>query len=246
MEFKFYDFYGTTSQFSFLQKSQHKTNFGGIMSILSLISIILSSIYFGKNFYQRTNPNLIYQRLFEKNQTNFIINNSNIYLAIQIRDDNDKILNITQYFNLQAKYEMWSRSNLEEELFVVKKILDPVNCSEIVEYKKFYVNNTYCFNITNFNFGGYWDGNNINCLAFELNYCLGKKDCKNITDIKNFLKTNPQYLNLYTMKTFVDLNDNQEIIKQNTKVNYFSIDPGLAKLRSLFYSRVNSQLTMEY
>ena len=74
---KLFDLYGTTSQFTFVHNSEHKTNFGGTMSIFTVIAIIWSMIYFGNNFYQRTNPNFIYERKNEVVQTNFIANNSN-------------------------------------------------------------------------------------------------------------------------------------------------------------------------
>ena len=114
-----------------------------------------------------------------------------------------------------------------------------VNCSDIEEYEGFTFYEAICYRFSNFTFGGYWDGNDVNILDFTLNYCLDQSYCKNISEIKNFLKNNKQNFNLYTRKTFVDLNDPNQIVKQNLKVTYFSIDPGLAKQKSLFYSRVN-------
>ena len=236
---KLFDLYGTTSQFTFVHNSEHKTNFSGTMSIFTVIAIIWSMIYFGNNFYQRTNPNFIYERKNEVVQTNFIANNSNLFLAIQIRDSLDKTLNITQYFDLEANYKKWTRLNVQDELILVKEKLNVVNCSDIEEYEGFTFYEAICYRFSNFTFGGYWDGNDVNILDFTLNYCLDQSYCKNISEIKNFLKNNKQNFNLYTRKTFVDLNDPNQIVKQNLKVTYFSIDPGLAKQKSLFYSRVN-------
>ena len=63
---KFIDLYGKTSQFTIFRKDVHKTEFGGLLSLLSIISMIFSIISFGKNFYQRKNPNYIYQRELRK------------------------------------------------------------------------------------------------------------------------------------------------------------------------------------
>ena len=97
----------------------------------------------------------------------------------------------------------------------------------------------YVLGFQNFTFGGYWDGNDIYILGFTLNYCLNKSYCKNISEIKNFLKNNKQNFNLYSRKSFIDLKDPYQIARENLNVTYLSIDPELAKLKSLFFSRVN-------
>ena len=195
---KLFDIYGTTSQFTFLRKDLHKTNIGGLLSILTIISIIDSAIYFGYNFYQRTSPYFTYERGFEENQTNYIINNSNLYVAIQIMDLSGKKLNFTEYFDLKVRYENWFRLNLGDKLNLDYKTLNIQNCLDFQEYKEFNLNESLCVNISNLSFGGYWEHNNINTIRFELNYCLNKSYCKNITEIKNFLNKNPLNFNFYT------------------------------------------------
>ena len=95
---KLFDFYGTTSQFTFLQKNIHKTNIGGILSIFAVIAIIWSIFYFGSDFYKRTNPNFIYERISEQNKTT-IINNSNFFLVLTISDFKEKFFNFSEYFD---------------------------------------------------------------------------------------------------------------------------------------------------
>ena len=87
-----------------------------------------------------------------------------------------------------------------------------VNCQDIKEHEGFYLNEIICYRFSNFTFGGYWDGNDINILIFTLNYCLNQSYCKNISEIKNFLKNYKQNFNLYTRKSFVDLKDPNQIV----------------------------------
>ena len=108
---KLFDFYGTTSQFTFLQQNLHKTNIGGILSIFAVIAIIWSIFYFGSDFYKRTNPNFIYERISEQNKTT-IINNSNFFLVLIISDFKENFFNFSEYFDINARYYKWSRSNI--------------------------------------------------------------------------------------------------------------------------------------
>ena len=242
--FKFFDIYGTPFQFTFLRKDLHKTHVGGLLSFLRFITIIESTIYFGKNFFNKTNPNYIYKRLTVNNQSNYIVNNTNLYLAIQIRDYYDKNLNISEYFDVKATYYNLIRSNLAEEYISKAQTLKIVNCSEIDEYETFYFSDGLCINFTNLKFGGYFDRNEINFISLDLNYCLNQTYCKNITEIKNFLNMNKHFFNVYTTKTFIYLYDKQNLAKQNIKKIFSSIETELSKSKFLFFSPVN--VTTDY
>ena len=240
---KFIDLYGKTSQFTIFRKDVHKTEFGGLLSLLSIISMIFSIISFGKNFYQRKNPNYIYQRVTTKDYTNYIIDNTNFFINIIIADDFDNLFNDSEYFEIEASYRSYVRNEIGGNIKKSTKILESLNCSDInndiEEYKLNSFKNGKCFNISNLKFGGYWDGNEINFLNFKLKYCLNSSNCKNFSDIKNKMNNNQLEFNLYTQKTFVDLNDKQNLFKKNIQNFFSTINQNMLKSKSIFYSRLN-------
>ena len=81
------DFYGTISHFNTFKKTDHKTHFGGLLSILTIFAMINSSVYFGKNFFYRLNPNYLHERKVQANPIMYPMNNSNLFLAFRIEDD---------------------------------------------------------------------------------------------------------------------------------------------------------------
>ena len=79
--FKFFDFYGESVKFTVFKNDVHKTHFGGLFSILVILSIICSCVYFGKDFYMRTNPYFNQQMFRLPNYPVLNINNSNFLIG---------------------------------------------------------------------------------------------------------------------------------------------------------------------
>ena len=113
--FKVCDLYGKTFQFTVFKKELYKTEFGGLLSILSILSIMCSIIYFGKDFFYRQNPNYIYQASTLPSYPIVNIDNSNFYLSLSIQDFNANILNLSEYIDIQVYHGVFLNNTSSED-----------------------------------------------------------------------------------------------------------------------------------
>ena len=239
--FKLFDLYGTSVQFTVFKNELHKTEVGGLLSILSILSIICSIIYFGKDFYSRDKPNFINQALILPLYPTVIINNSNFYLPLSITNAAGRIIDFSQYMEITVIHESYSNYT-NQQFGNISTILNTINCSEITNkyqpFKSFWENST-CIVIPNKTFGGYWDGDYIHYISIQVGYCLNQKKCKNLNEIKDFLSQNPTFFNLDTIQIFTDLNDTYNIVKAKPRVIYNRLDSNLLKSLDILYKQVN-------
>ena len=236
------DFYGTISHFNTFKKTDHKTHFGGLLSILTIFAMIDAFVYFGKNFFYRLNPNYLHERKVQANPIMYPMNNSNLFLAFRVEDDyTSGYFNFSQYFQLNAFYEIYQRNQNVEAFNLTSYPLDIVDCSTIIDDNFNYSTPNYtnfsCIKLSNFIVGGYWDNNQVNLIKLKLNYCVNNSYCKNVSEIKKFLKKKAYSFNIYSYETFVDL----ETKKFNSKPKnmFFSIDSRMSKTKFIYYSLVN-------
>ena len=236
------DFYGNTSHFNTFGKSKHKTHFGGLLSILTILAMINASVYFGNNFFYRLNPNYIFERINQANPIMYEMNNSNLFLAFRIEDDDTaEFFNFSQYFKLNVTYEISNRNQISDPFNLTIYPLEIVDCSSIFDDKVQYSSPNYikhsCIKLSNIKLGGYWDGNEVNLIKVKLKYCVNDSNCKNISEIKDLFMKKIYDFNLYTFQTFVNLDTNT--FEQKTRNIFFNIDPLLSKTKFIYFNTVN-------
>lgn len=55
------DIFGTTFNFSIFEQTRYKTIFGGFLTFLCLGVCVIFTLFFGKDFFYRTNPKILTQ-----------------------------------------------------------------------------------------------------------------------------------------------------------------------------------------
>ena len=55
------DIFGTNFNFTIFKQERFKTFFGGLLSLLSLGISVIFTIFFGRDFFYRTNPKTLIQ-----------------------------------------------------------------------------------------------------------------------------------------------------------------------------------------
>ncbi len=91
---KDFDIYGTKMQFSIFKRNRFKSVFGGIFSIITLIIIVIFTFFFGKDFFYKTNPIILFK---EEHPDRYLpaitLNSSNLLIPWRISDLNDVPVN---------------------------------------------------------------------------------------------------------------------------------------------------------
>jgi hypothetical protein len=114
---KYLDLYGIPYNFTLFNESLYKSTIGGIMTIITLISFVLSFLYFSKDFYLRQNPNFILQQEIKPSFDSFNISEDSIFFSINLYDIYDNIIDYPQYFEITA---INSKYNNIDKIVLVK------------------------------------------------------------------------------------------------------------------------------
>ena len=80
------DLFGVYFNFTIFNKDTHRTYIGGILSLLSILSTIASTLYFGRDFYFQANPITSVDRIQYLNYPQYTINSSNFVFGYRIED----------------------------------------------------------------------------------------------------------------------------------------------------------------
>jgi hypothetical protein len=145
------DIFGTQMKFSLYRRVKYTSLLGGFSSILAYITIIVFTFVFGKNFFYKTNPKI----LFKQERPDIYpppiqINGENIVIPWRITDENDAPVNFTNIiYPIMShwKYKIGETKNLQ----LVEVISLPLtkcneknaNMTEFLFY--FSIEDWYCF-----------------------------------------------------------------------------------------------------
>ena len=246
--FKFFDLYGESVKFTVFKNDVYKTHVGGLFSILAILSIICSCVYFGKDFYMRTNPYFSQQMFTLPNYQILNINNSNFFIGFNFVYGNESSVDISQYLDINIGSVNGLSTNNGFNYSPVIKI-NYSNCSNfndfdlIKSYNLSFSKNLQCLNITNTKIGGYWDNKEINYLSIWVSKCSNRIDCKNDTDLKNLLKEGIAF-SITTLHLYTDFTQKDQILRPNFKYFETSLDFNFKKEKRIFYKSANISTDM--
>ena len=244
--FKLLDCYGTSIQFTAFRKDVHKTPIGGLFSILSILCIICSTAYFGKDFYSRTNPYFTRHNFILQNYPFMNLNNSNFIIGFGIVDAKFDPVNYTEYFDIDISFNKFWISLSKK--FSERNTIESSDCSNFKDFDISKNNNlTFpermsCLNFNNMELGGFWDTNKLSLFNIDISKCSNRPKCKNDTEITNFL-SNPIIFTIYTTQIYTDLNEKNQILKVNLKLFDIEIDFKVHKIKNIFYK--NAKITTD-
>ena len=124
------DIYGTTLDFTLFDSRKYKTSCGGFLTILTGILFFLCFYFFGQDFYLRTNPHYLNQRITMKDYPYYTLNSQDLFLAIRLEDSYGNYFNNSGYVDFTfflVNYLADSSGNLQ----ITEYPMEFMNCSLI-------------------------------------------------------------------------------------------------------------------
>ena len=245
------DMFGHIFNFTVFNKRTHRTYVGGILTILTICCTFASTLYFGKNFWFKTNPNTNNDRIQYLSYPKYIINKSNFMFGFRVEDSQLNFFDESSYFEFKVTYNnsTMTKNNIsgyitEYDAPVIylnyskcdyKKNLNDFNfisSEDNVDYRNF-----YCIDFSNdMSIGGYWTANFTQYIDIQLVYCNSSKPkCNNNAAAEYFAK-NKLYINMMSLKYFIDLSSKTPIMNY-LSYTYVQIDPGIAKKINCFMTQ---------
>ena len=244
------DLFGVYFNFTIFNKDTHRTYIGGILSLLSILSTIASTLYFGRDFYFQANPITSVDRIQYLNYPQYTINSSNFVFGFRIEDSQLNFFDENSFFEFKVVYNnsTITKNNLTGEISEYdaptinlnfskcdfKKNLqyfDFISSNSNVDYRNF-----YCIDFSNnTSLGGYWTANFTQYIDIQLVYCNSSNpNCKSINDTATYFSNNKLYLTLMTLRYFIDLTNHENPLMNYLSYNYIQIDPNLSKKVNFF------------
>jgi hypothetical protein len=206
-----------------------RNNFSTIVSIIIICGMIASTIFFGRNFFERLNPQVIFKSSPTGNFHYYKQNSSNFFAAAALTDFSRKALPLDdtlfsikfifiEHLTVDGK-EIWNVRNFNAT---------PCNKMNITNsfYNKLISENNFldgfmCADVGNFVFGGDASQNNESWVDIVVRDCANtttQKNCKQSSEIKNFFYDKHFIVN--TLDHYAEVDDYSHPIKD--KRIYFS------------------------
>ena len=172
------DVYGEHFHWYIGFKPKYYTYYGGIFSILSLLSIIGIFLFFGYDDFKRNNPNSNISTVPPNGYKKIKFGKEKLYLPWRIIDYDENPINISGviypkifYFNVQP-------DNITGELITKYNLINYKLCNEtnMKNLGKEYIldiplETLYCIDMEDLNVGGSWNTDFLNFIRFDLYMC---------------------------------------------------------------------------
>jgi hypothetical protein len=226
---KIFDIYGSQFNLRINGQSKFKSAAGGIFSMVTIGILLITIIYFGKNFYRRLNPKLTVEEGLYRNSEIPILEGEDYdtrFVIISFEKFYDSIMKLYTYqYVLSPQNEI---IGFEEFFFPECPTELLLNNSIVSSLSDEYLqkNSFKCIKLNDFKIGGDTD-DNPHKLVIETQMC-SEIDEKyllkyNITNCdKNFNKTvDMMYLNIWYEKIGFSPNSNFPFTKKNVPTTHF-------------------------
>ena len=240
------DFFGSHFQFSIFGSNKYKSIVGLLASNCCLIMIIVTTILFGKDFYNKESPKIVTENIKTENSEEISLSQKNLTLAFRIEDDSGSLAHdALDFINTRIRYNRYVYNETNQEFDDYSYDLNNVNCDEnLVPDKKLNegrnLSEYTCLNFPKdgFHFGGSWSGKSVSFFSIELSSCdKDDNNCSDINKVKSFLLESSTYyfFSLY-YPTYYFLPNNLAS-PQNIKYNiyYTQLVPSLSKIDRVYF-----------
>jgi hypothetical protein len=243
LNLKSIDLYGVPFYFSLFNNSLYKSNTGGIMSLLTIISFIVSFLYFSKDFYLRQNPKITFQQEIKSKFQSHNISNDNIFLSLNFLDSNLNSFDYKSYFKVLPIVFNFNFTSVDN--FLNLNLIPFKNCSQYNSLslhmdKDLDFRDNLCFDLNNISLSGYWGEEILSYAQIILN------PCKNDINLNITCKSNEEILDkiqkgvfftLFTNSYYTIPLDQLNPFKISSTLYYGQIDKNIGKSYNFFYKR---------
>ena len=194
--FTLLDIYGTKFHFFINNQTRFKTFFGGILTIILCILIIIAVFIFGKDFFLRKNPSYTYSSISE-NYEKINLKKEKILIAFKILDSKgNQLINNSNYIYPEILYY---KSNFNQETKMYNNTVEKISyykCNLNELNKDFESNKNeeiFCIQLQNKTFGGSMSNDFFDYFDIQFNYCknggnyyFNNSNCASIEEINSF------------------------------------------------------------
>jgi len=219
---------GRPFTFNIEGEDSYRTPAGGIISIFYYIGIIVFTFYFGRDLWQKEDPNFIQRIEIEDNYPFLNFDQSNFFTAIKVLDSRAGIYNLS-YFDMELRYVKFDYKNGD---FSFGTPIPHEKCSEKHLAKEPLLQmglneGAYCFNL-NYTIGGYWDNDLTITPIMVLRRC--NKNTELMYNIKcvndqELMKIYPAlYIEIYYLNHLINPRNFSVPYKDVYHMNYEQID----------------------
>ena len=118
------DMFGHIFNFTVFNKRTHRTYVGGILTILTICCTFASTLYFGKNFWFKTNPNTNNDRIQYLSYPKYIINKSNFMFGFRVEDSQLNFFDESSYFEFKVIYNNSTMTKNNISGYITEKLFD--------------------------------------------------------------------------------------------------------------------------
>jgi hypothetical protein len=243
------DVFGTNFQFTTFKQSKFKTKIGGIISISALITIIVFSFLFGRDFFFKKNPRVLSQLVIPDDYLSpFEMTPENFVIPWRISDDYSRTVNFENIIYPRLTYYQFKKNSTEMKEIDINVTKCSKENAKIPEFsKKFNIEEWYCFDwnqYKNLTFGGYWDASFVNYFQLVLHTCPGGAafsqniNCTDFDVLKNFMQGETLiYVDFLYPEYYFVPNDLENPLKIYYKNYYYGLVPNILKKDRLFFRK---------
>ena len=249
-----FDIYGTNLDFTLFNSREYKTHIGGFFTLTTLALFFLCFYYFGGDFYNRTNPHYLNQKITLKDYPLYNLNSDDLFLAIRLEDYNGNYFNSSGYVDINYTFYNLladSSGNLQS----TSNPVEFINCSLInltrmrMTLKKD-VSQMSCIKFDNSKLGGFWDASFLNFIKITYSPCINTTEngnsCLDPNLAAETLDSQLISFNIYTNVYFSDLADFANPLKSNLYNIYSYVNTQGCKNMKLFYRLANISTDLNY
>jgi len=130
--FQQFNIFRNLFSFTINKQTKFKTNLGAILSLITLIVIIVTCFFFGKDFYHRTNPKVLSQKTVPEDFPKMNISSRNLTISWRIEEEFGNELDFSGILFPVFKYLHFEKNNHTKILEFAKsqKNLKMKRCNE--------------------------------------------------------------------------------------------------------------------
>ena len=172
------DLYGENFHWYIGYKPKYYTSCGGILSILSFLSLIVILAFFGYDDFERNNPISNTSTVPPTGYKTIKFGQEKLYLPWRIIDYDENPINITNKIYPKIFYFTVHPDNITGELITKYNLINYKLCNEtsmkylgdkyIIDIS---IDTLYCIDMEDLNVGGSWNSDFLNFIRFDLYMC---------------------------------------------------------------------------
>ena len=170
------DIYGTNLDFTLFSSREYNTSCGGFLTMITLVLFFLCFYYFGQDFYNRTNPHYLNQKITMKNYPVYTLNSDDLFIAVRLEDNNGNYFNNSKYLDIEYNLiNVWTDSsgNFQSTSFPLEFIdCSLINLTKMRMQITKNISDMSCIKFDNTNLGGYWESNSLNYIKVIYSPCI--------------------------------------------------------------------------